>query len=79
MSDNILILACVSGFLDKFEQENVKILKGMGFHVHYAANMREQHYTFDPSEFDELGIEAHHIDIERSGIVNGFMIMQKII
>lgn len=66
MSERILILACVSGFLDKFEKENVKILNKLGFCVHYAANMREQHYIFDPEEFQEMGITAHHIDIERS-------------
>lgn len=71
MSDNILILACVSGFLDKFEKENVMILKEMGVQVHYAANMQEQHYKFDPAEFDELGITAHHIDIERSPYMTG--------
>ena len=71
MSDNILILACVSGFLDKFERENVRILKETGFNVHYAANMKEQHYIFDPAEFDELGVAAHHIDIERSPYMTG--------
>ena len=71
MSDNILILACVSGFLDKFEKENVRILKETGFNVHYAANMKEQHYIFDPAEFDELGVAAHHIDIERSPYMTG--------
>lgn len=71
MSDNILILACVSGFLDKFERENVRILEETGFNVHYAANMKEQHYIFDPAEFDELGVAAHHIDIERSPYMTG--------
>ena len=66
MSSNILILACVGGFLDKFEKENVRILTELGFHVHYAANMREQHYIFDPAELDRLGVASHHIDIERS-------------
>ena len=71
MSSNILILACVGGFLDKFEKEDARILKDIGFDVHYAANMREQHYIFDPAEFDELGIAAHHIDIERSPYMTG--------
>ena len=44
---NILILTTVSGFLKKFEMENVKILQSMGYMVHYAANMNEQHYPFD--------------------------------
>lgn len=66
MGDSILIIACVGGFLDKFEKENVKILKEIGFSVHYAANMKEQHYIFDPSVFSELEVTAHHIDIGRS-------------
>ena len=66
MGKNILILTCVSGFLDKFEKENVKILRSLGFCVHYASNMNEQHYVFDTKEFDELEITPHHIDIERS-------------
>lgn len=66
MGKNILILTCVSGFLDKFEKENVKILRDLGFGVHYASNMNEQHYLFDNKEFDELGIIPHHIEIQRS-------------
>lgn len=66
MEKSILILTCVSGFLDKFEKENVKILRKLGFCVHYASNMKEQHYVFDIKEFSELGVIPHHIDIERS-------------
>jgi len=37
-----LVLANVGGFLEKFEKDNIKILKKLGFIVHYAANMEEQ-------------------------------------
>ena len=63
---NILILTTVSGFLKKFEMENVKILQSMGYMVHYAANMNEQHYPFDEKELERAGIRLHHIDIARS-------------
>lgn len=63
---NILILTTVSGFLKKFEMENVKILQSMGYTVHYAANMNEQHYPFDERELEREGIRLHHIDIARS-------------
>ncbi|MBC5689800.1 glycosyltransferase family 4 protein [Mediterraneibacter sp. NSJ-55] len=66
MKKNILILATVGGFLMKFETENVKLLQSLGYRVHYAANMREQHYLFEETKLKEIGVEAHHIDIERS-------------
>ena len=66
MNKNILILATVSGFLKKFETDDVEILKELGYTVHYAANMREQHYLFDETDLCRMGIKTHHIDIERS-------------
>lgn len=63
---NILILTTVSGFLDKFERGNIAILQRMGFTVHYAANMNEQHYLFDEQEIRDMGVKIHHIDIARS-------------
>lgn len=66
MNREILILTTISGFLDKFERENVKILQEMGYTVHYAANTREQHYLFSEDEIEKLGVHIHHIDIERS-------------
>lgn len=63
---NILILTTVSGFLKKFEMENVAILQKLGYTVHYAANMNEQHYPFDEEELQKAGVNLHHIDIARS-------------
>jgi len=63
---NILILTTVSGFLCKFEIENVKILQQLGYVVHYATNMKEQHYHFDEKELKRLNVRVHHIDIARS-------------
>ena len=63
---NILILATVGGFLDKFEKGNVRILRSMGYTVHYAANMREKHYLFEEEAVQKLGVHIHHIDIARS-------------
>lgn len=81
MTQNILILTCVSGFLDKFEKENVKILRNLGFHVHYASNMKEQHYIFDTNELQEMGVTPHHIDIERSPflVANNYKAYKQII
>ena len=63
---NVLIITTVSGFLEKFEKNNVKILQEMGYTVHYAANMNEQHYLFDVDKLKAEGIVLHHIDIEKS-------------
>ncbi|OUP86186.1 hypothetical protein B5F07_02530 [Lachnoclostridium sp. An169] len=63
---SVLILTCVSGFIDKFEKENVRILRELGYEVHYASNMKEQHYLFDPKEYRELGVIPHDICVERS-------------
>lgn len=66
MEKNILILTTISGFLDKFEKENVKLLLEMGYRVHYAANTKEQHYLFDEKKIRDMGVEIHHIDVARS-------------
>lgn len=61
-----LIVSTVSGFLLKFEKENVRLLQRMGYQVHYAANMNEPFYAFQMEELEELGVQAHHIDVARS-------------
>lgn len=63
---NILILATTSDFLEKFEKGDVKILKDMGYQIHYAANMKEEQPLFSKEEAVSMGIELHHLDIERS-------------
>lgn len=63
---NVLIITTVSGFLDKFEKENVKILIDMGYAIHYAANTSEPNYAYGEEEIRALGVVTHHIDIERS-------------
>lgn len=62
----ILIITTISGFLDKFEKENVKILQELGYEVHYAANTDEQIYLYDETELTEMGVFIHHIDITKS-------------
>lgn len=63
---NILILTTVSGFLNKFEKENVKILLNLGYTVHYASNRNEQIYLYDESELESMGVHLHHVDIAKS-------------
>ena len=66
MGKSVVILTCVSGFIDKFEKENVRILREQGYTVHYASNMREQHYLFNPEKYRRLGVIPHDICVERS-------------
>ncbi len=66
MDKQILILATTRDFLTKFEQENVKILRRMGYVVHYAANLHEPSYAAGDDPFERMGVQAHHIDIARS-------------
>lgn len=63
---NILILTTTSDFLEKFEKGDVKILKDMGCHIHYAANTKEEQPLFSEEEVTSMGIEIHDLDIERS-------------
>ena len=63
---NALIIATVGGFLKKFEMGNVRILQEMGCRVHYAANMENQIYRFDPGDLENAGVQMHHIDIRKS-------------
>lgn len=62
----ILIISTVSGFLDKFEQEDIKILQSMGYRIYFASNMKEQHYIYDEEQLKKEGVHAFHIDIARS-------------
>ena len=66
MQKRILIVTTTSDFLYKFELDNVKILQGMGYTVHYAANMNEPHYLSSDRLFCRLGVTPHHIPIARS-------------
>ena len=63
---NVLILTTVSGFLCKFQKENVKILQKLGYQVFYATNTLEQHYLFDEHEFEDMRVTVCHVDIARS-------------
>ena len=62
----ILIITTVSGFLYKFEMQNVRILRGLGYEVHYAANEHVPAYIYDKKELDKNGVIFHHVDIAQS-------------
>lgn len=62
----ILIITTVSGFLYKFEMDNVRILRDLGFEVHYAANEHVPNYAYDKDELTRNGVIFHHVDIYQS-------------
>ena len=61
-----LLVTHVSGFVPQFEMNNVRILKEMGYEVHYASNFYHPSYGHDNSRLDGTGIICHQIDFERS-------------
>lgn len=62
----ILIITTVSGFLYKFEMDNVCILRDLGYEIHYAANEHVPNYIYDKSVLDKNGVIFHHVDIAQS-------------
>lgn len=56
-----LLVSTVSRQFTLFDQENIAILKGLGYKVHCVAN-----YSDEVENMDLLKIEKHHIDIQRS-------------
>ena len=66
MKEHVLILATTNNFLLRFEYDNLKLLLGMGYTVHYAANLLEPVYTDDRLKLHAMGVRLHHIDIARS-------------
>ena len=61
-----LIVTTVSGFVPQFEMNNVRILKGFGYEVHYASNFGMPAYGEDNKRLDGTGIIRHQIDFKRS-------------
>lgn len=62
----VLLVTTVSGFVPQFEMNNVCILQGMGFEVHYASNYNMPSYGTDNHRLDGTGIIRHQIDFVRS-------------
>lgn len=61
-----LIVTHVSGFLPQFEMGNVKILKELGYEVHYATNFKNPQYGNDNSRLQKNDLICHQVDFARS-------------
>lgn len=66
MKKRILILTTISGFLPKFLMNQVRVLKELGYEVHYASNFDRPIYECDQEMLTREGIQCHHIPIEKS-------------
>lgn len=64
----VLFVTTVSGFLPQFESNDVKLLKEMGFEIHYASNFKNPIYAFDEEILKYLEIIPHQIDIAKSPV-----------
>lgn len=62
----VLIITNQSGFLWKFELNDVKLLQNLGYEVHYASNSNEEGYHYEPKQLEKMGIIYHNIEIARS-------------
>lgn len=63
---NILVITTVSGFLQEFEREDVKLLESMGFQVHYAANDKTPVYLYEKDCYEQMRVKFHPVEIEKS-------------
>ncbi len=66
MSTKVLIITTISGFLAKFEMNDVKILQNSGCTIHYATNFQTPIYEDRKEELKEKGIQLHQIDIQKN-------------
>lgn len=61
-----LLITRVSGFIPQHEMNNVKILKEMGYEIHYATDLNHVVYGKDNSRLQGTGIITHQIDFVQS-------------
>lgn len=66
MNKKILIVASVWGFVAKFESEDVRILKELGYEVHFASNKNNPIFQFPENVYEEMEVIYHDIDIWQS-------------
>ncbi|MCL2254585.1 MAG: glycosyltransferase [Lachnospiraceae bacterium] len=52
--------------MPQFEMNSVRILKDLGYEVHYASNFTNPIYKLDKDELTAMGIHLHQIDVQKS-------------
>ena len=63
-----LIITSIGGFLPQFLKGDVRILRELGYEVHYASNFRYPVYRFSREELEQEGILLHQIPIRKSPV-----------
>ena len=61
-----LLVTTVSGFVPQFEMNNVKILQGMGYEIHYATNYNMPVYSDNNERLQNTDIKKYQVDFVRS-------------
>lgn len=81
MMKNILFITTISGFLQKFEMNDVELLQKTGWTVHYASNFDNPIYECDSEKLMKKGIICHNIPIQKSPlhILDNMKALNKII
>lgn len=68
METKVLVITTISGFLAKFEMNDVKILQESGCTIHYATNFKNPIYDDRKEELKQKGIKLHDICIQKSPV-----------
>lgn len=63
MTKQALIITTVSGFVQQFEREDVKLLQELGYTVHYASNPDIPAYDYPSGTYEEMGVIFHPIPV----------------
>ena len=66
MMKKVLFITGTAGFLSQFELSDVRILKSMGYEIHYATNFGMPVYEVKDKTLKELEVVLHHISICKS-------------
>lgn len=61
----VLIVATVGGFVTQFEQNNLDILRELGYEIHYAANFSNTIYEIDYEALKKRNVIIHDLPIEK--------------
>ncbi len=71
MNEKILIVASVWGFAAKFESEDIRLLKELGYEVHLASNRSNPIFRFPEDVYENMGIIYHDTEIwqDRKSVV----------
>ena len=80
MNKKILIVASVWGFAAKFESEDIRILKELGYEVHFASNKNNPIFQFPENVYEKMGVVYHDTEIWQSpfGISHNIRAMSQI-